>query len=160
MYMVICHKISSACTIANLLCTVSCVLALKLSLLLEKTETSIFEEKLTSSVSHPTTHLLPCDLCDVLPEWSLTGSSISYLLDEKLSESVFMNSVCWESCSRDCNWTLHCILYLHANLFSDQSLMVHGLYPCPRPPICSPIWNSRKLCNAKPFLLEHQPSFS
>ena len=41
-----------------------------------------------SSVRHSTTHLPPCDLCDVLPGWGLTDTSISLIHLMKLFESV------------------------------------------------------------------------
>ena len=68
-----------------------------LATLFEKRRHPIFEDKhlgciFQSSFRHPITHLLPCDLCDVLPGWGLTDTSIIHLM--KLSKSVFMNSVC------------------------------------------------------------------
>ena len=72
-----------------------------------------------------------------------------------------------KSCGSDCmirnqksGWTLHWILHPRANLFSDQSLTVHGsyiyrlslaLYPGSlNTRLCSPIWNGLRLHHAKP----------
>ena len=85
-----------------------------------------------------------------------------------------------KSCGSDCmirnqksGWTLHWILHPRANLFSDQSLMVHGLYIYRLSLALYPGSLSTKLCShfetvsdftmpnhPLPFLSEHQPSFS
>ena len=103
--------------------------------------------------------------------WSL---SVLFYPDRATSITCSLNRIVWVCIcvlclprKGDCmirnqksGWTFHWMLHPRANLFSDQSLMVHGsyiyrfalaLYPGSlNTRLCSHIWESPRLHNVKP----------
>ena len=121
----------------------------------------------TSSVRHPMTHLLPCDLCLCCSTWMGLNRYFYHLFTWIVWVCIYVLCLLRKGCGSDCmirnqksGWSLHWILHPRGNLFSDQSLMVHGsyiyrfalaLYPGSlNTRLCSHIWNSLRLHNAKP----------
>ena len=128
----------------------------------------VYVPTLTSSVRHPMTHLLPSDLYLWCSTWMGLNRYFHHLFTWWNCLSLYLWTLSAEkSCGSDymirnqkSGWTLHWILHPHANLFSDQCLMVHGLYiyrlslalypGSLSTKLCSHIWNSLRLHNAKP----------
>ena len=139
---------------------------LRLATFLEKKETSniwrqapwMYVPTLTSSVRHPMTHSLPCDLDLCCSTWMGLNGYFHYLC---LSLYLWTLSA-KKSCGSDCmirnqkpGWTLHWISHPRARLFSEpctQALSTQG-YVNLSETVSDFIMPNRSL----PFLSEHQP---
>ena len=96
----------------------------------------VYVPTLTSSVRHTMTHLLPCDLCLWCSTWMGLNRYFHHLFTWWNCLSLYLWTLSAEKrCGGDCmirnqksGWTPHWFLNPRANLFSDQSLTVHGSY--------------------------------